>query len=104
MINLYSIYDIENGICLGKNKTSKQVENLLGVKRTSFYKSASRGYILSGKYEIRISGRIIAGEHMSTEEIATWMREWDDTVNKARCYFQHIRGELEEAKYGKALH
>lgn len=95
-MNLYSIYDSETGLCLGKNKTVEQISNLFGVPQGGVYRAAMRGHILSGKYRVELSGQGVKEKEDSKK--AEMMREWEETVKPLREYFKLARQEKEAAQ------
>lgn len=92
-MNLYSIYDSDSGLRLGKNKTAVQIASLFGVKKENVYRAAVSGHILSGKYRIELTCENIRKK--DDLEKMKLLSTWDEVVRPLREYFRRVRLEAE---------
>ena len=78
MKHLYNIYDRDNRL-IGKNKTSAQISQLLGVDQKYVTNSVLREQWIRGKYRLEI-----VDEDKIGHDVKTVLESWEDVVKPFR--------------------
>lgn len=89
-MNLYNIYNSENGMRVGQKRTEEQIMSLFGVGRDEIKKAVAAGNLICGKYRLEPVIVEHTGQYLREEDLKV-MYEWDQVTEKARVYMAHLK-------------